>query len=74
MWTDEGAVFGMLLPDTAGGCPAYAEPVYRLYNAGRGGAPNHRYVKARSVRDAMLARGWVAEGRGPLGVAMCAPM
>ena len=74
VWTDEGAVFGMLLPDAAGGCPAYGEPVYRLYNAGRDGAPNHRYVKARSVRAAMLARGWVAEGRGPLGVAMCAPM
>jgi hypothetical protein len=27
-----------------------------------------------AVRDAMIQRGWIAEGFGPDGVAMCAPL
>ncbi|HVF62488.1 MAG TPA: hypothetical protein VNE58_00650 [Casimicrobiaceae bacterium] len=72
-WTDEGIAFGMLLPDEAGNCPPYSAPLYRLYNNGRGGAPNHRFTTALSVRSAMLARGWVAEGSGQRGVVMCSP-
>jgi len=47
-----------------------APPVYRLWN----GKPhtNHRFVKTLAERDAMVARGWISEGEGPDGVAMCA--
>ena len=48
-------------------------PVYRLYNQGQGGAPNHRYTTDLGVRSQMLAQGWVPEGFGPVGVVMCAP-
>ncbi len=34
---------------------------------------NHRYTASLSTRDQMLGQGWVAAGRGALGVAMCAP-
>jgi hypothetical protein len=34
---------------------------------------NHRYTTDRSVRDAMVAKGWIAEGDGPDAVVMCAP-
>lgn len=44
-------------------------PIYRLWN----GRPetNHRFVTSLADRDAMIARGWIPEGSGPLGVAMC---
>ena len=73
VWTDEGVAFGTLLPDAAGRCPAHSEPIFRLYNGGQGDAPNHRYVKSLSVRNRMISGGWIAEGRAPLGVAMCMP-
>jgi hypothetical protein len=34
---------------------------------------NHRYTVDPDVRAAMLSLGYVAEGYGPDGVAMCAP-
>lgn len=45
------------------------EPIYRLWN----GRPdtNHRFVTSLADRDMMIARGWIPEGSGPLGVAMC---
>ncbi len=56
---------------TAGVCPAGTQPVYRLFN-NRPDA-NHRYTTDRALRDAMVAKGWVAEGDGPDAVAMCVP-
>jgi hypothetical protein len=47
--------------------------VYRLYNDGQGGAPNHRYTTDFAVRAQMIAHGWVPEGYGDLGVIMCSP-
>ena len=47
--------------------------IYRLYNNGQGGAPNHRYTSDLSVRAVMLANGWIPEGYGAVGVIMCAP-
>ena len=41
-------------------CPRGA-PLYRLYNAGKGGAPNHRYTVSRNIKEAMVARGWQSE-------------
>jgi len=45
------------------------QPVYRLWN-GRPDA-SHRYTTSTAIRDAMIAQGWVPEGYGPLGIAMC---
>jgi len=60
------------LPDlTTGACPANTTPVYRLYN-NRADA-NHRYTTSLAIRSQMLAKGYVAEGYGLMGVAMCAP-
>ncbi|HVF64061.1 MAG TPA: matrixin family metalloprotease [Casimicrobiaceae bacterium] len=72
-WTFEGEVFHMLVPNAQGGCTSGSTPVYRLYNAGRGGAPNHRFTTDSALRAQMLAQGWVGEGLGT-GVTMCAPL
>jgi hypothetical protein len=44
-------------------------PVYRLWN-GRADS-NHRYTTDKAVRDAMVARGYTAEGDGPDAIAFC---
>ena len=72
-WQLEGVVFGVSAPGPQGSCPAGMQPVYRLYNDGQGAAPNHRYTTSTATRERMLARGWIPEGYGPLGVIMCAP-
>jgi cytochrome c553 len=71
-WQLEGEVFYAEPPTAAGDCPAGLTPAYRLYNAGRGGAPNHRFTTKAALRDAMIADGYVPEGAGA-GVAMCVP-
>jgi hypothetical protein len=55
---------------TADGLCGTSKPVYRLYNNGQGGAPNHRYTTDTTVRAQMIAKGWIAEGYG-IGVAFC---
>lgn len=47
-------------------------PIYRVYNNGHGGAPNHRFTTSLTIRARMLAAGWIPEGYGALGVSMCA--
>ena len=71
-WQFEGDVFYMDLPGPTGECPARSIPVYRLYNNGQGGAPNHRFTTSDATRTQMLAAGYVAEGAG-VGVGFCAP-
>lgn len=71
-WQFEGDVFFMALPDSMGACPAGTVPVYRLYNNGQGGAPNHRFTVSDASRLEMLGRGYIAEGTG-VGVGMCSP-
>ncbi len=66
-------LFNMYLPDANGNCPSGTSPVYRLYNNGMGGAPNHRFVTSLADRTAMVDKGYVSEGFGALGVGMCAP-
>ena len=59
------------MPDRAtGACPVGTRPVYRIWNARAD--PNHRYTTDAAIRDLMVSRGGVAEGYGPVGVAMCA--
>jgi hypothetical protein len=64
------AFMQMILPD-AGTCPPDTTPIYRVFS-NRPDA-NHRYTTDSTVRDQMVARGWVAEGDGPDRVVMCAP-
>jgi hypothetical protein len=68
-WMFEGAPFWASEP-VAGACPAgyrrFSQPLYRAYNNGKGGDPNHRYATDHAVIDAMVAQGWIDEG-----VAMC---
>ena len=67
---ETSAEFYIALPNIATGeCPAGTGPVYRLWN--QRADSNHRYTADRAQRDAMIARGYAAEGYGPLGVAMC---
>ncbi len=72
-WTFEDEVFFIAYPDLDGTCPADTIPVYRMYNNGQGGAPNHRYTTDLDVRSQMLAQGWIPEGEGKIGVIMCSP-
>jgi hypothetical protein len=44
------------------------QTLYRAYNNGKGGEPNHRYATDHAVIDTMVAQGWVDEG-----VAICVP-
>ena len=69
-WLFEGDVFALILPDAAGACTGGMVPLYRLYNNGRSGAPNHRYTTSPTIRSAMLVQGWIAEGAG-IGVIGC---
>jgi hypothetical protein len=71
-WQLEGPVFSTPMPASNGTCPAGSIPIYRMYNNGMGGAPNHRFVTNANVRAQMLAAGWIAEGQG-IGVGFCSP-
>ena len=68
-WTYEGVEFYARVPDAQGNCGADTAAVHRLYNAGRGGAPNHAYTADVSKKNTLAGAGWVAEG-----VAFCAPL
>jgi hypothetical protein len=63
--------YWIVLPDKAtGACGEGLMPVYRVLKPSRS---NHRYVTDRTVRDTMVAAGWIAEGYGTDAVIMCTP-
>ena len=66
-----GRLFAGLLPDNleTGACTNSVAPVplYRLWNR----KVNHRYTTSLAIRSQMIEQGYVPEGYGPLGVAMC---
>jgi murein DD-endopeptidase MepM/ murein hydrolase activator NlpD len=66
-WTFEANAF--YIAANVAQCPASTRPVFRLYNNGMGGEPNHRYTTSWPVIDAMQTQGWLLEG-----VAFCAPL
>jgi hypothetical protein len=66
-WKFEANAFNVREP-SGGSCMSGTVPLYRVYNDGRSGAPNHRYTTCTSIRDNMLSHGWVSEG-----IAMCIP-
>ena len=58
--------FDVALPDSAGVCPSFWGPVYRLWNQRTDS--NHRYTTDAQIVAQMLALGWVDEG-----TVMCVP-
>lgn len=66
---ETSAAFFAALPDSAGTCAPGDKPVYRLWN--RRADSNHRYTTSIATRNAMIDKGYVAEGYGPQAVAMC---
>jgi len=64
-WTFEANAFAVKLP-VGGACPAGTQPLYRAYNNGARGDPNHRYSLSAGVLQAMA--GWAFEG-----LVMCLP-
>jgi hypothetical protein len=72
-WQYEAIAFYIQQGDSDGQCGPGTIPLYRLYNNGMGGAPNHRYTTSTAIRDQMLALGWVPEGNGPNVVFACVP-
>jgi hypothetical protein len=50
------------MPDSAGQCAADRVPVVRMYNNGKGGQANHRYLTSHSEIREMLGEGWIVEG------------
>ena len=60
IWIDEGLPFRVALPAAAGHCPTGVR-LYRLYNNGQTGAPNHRYTTSPAIREQMIGQGFVPE-------------
>ncbi len=67
----ESSTFFYLYSPTLGNCGAGQVAVYRVFS-NRADA-NHRYTIDRATRDAMVVKGWIAEGDGADIVVMCAP-
>ena len=76
IWREEtDNAFGVWLPDpVTGACPASSVPVYRAWN--NRVDSNHRFTTDPATLQAMVAKGYIAEGYGPAPtpVAMCAPV
>jgi len=66
-WQYEKIAFHARVP-VAGACAAGTVPVYRMYNDGQTGAPNHRFTTDAALYQQFTTTfGWTAEG-----VALCA--
>ncbi|HEV8552319.1 MAG TPA: hypothetical protein VGR65_02885 [Casimicrobiaceae bacterium] len=72
-WEYEAIAFYIQLADANGLCSGGTIPLYRAYNNGMGGAPNHRYTTSLTILNQMLAAGWVFEGNGNTKVFACVP-
>ena len=67
-WQYEKIAFHVRVP-AAGACAAGTTPVYRMFNNGQTGAPNHRFTTdAALYQQFTTTQNWSAEG-----VAFCAP-
>ena len=67
-WVYEKIAFYIAVP-TAGVCPAGTIPIYRMYNSGQTGAPNHRFTTAfLTYQDFTTTKGWAPEG-----IRFCSP-
>jgi hypothetical protein len=73
-WFYEKVAFGLALPDGAThGCPPDTRPLYRLWNANRDGAPNHRYTTSMATFEVMRNQAWIFEGEKESRVFACVP-
>ena len=72
-WTYEGSTLSFAVPDASGICPSGTQILYRDYNNGQGGAPNHRIYTDVQIRAGMASRGWIAEGNGATQAFACVP-
>ena len=76
-WTYEGDVYFLRLPEGPLGartCPRGSQPLYRAYNNGITGAPNHRYTADSAVLNEMIAKSWSFEGEAQTRVFACGPV
>ena len=73
VWQFESIAFYIPLADADGNCPPATLPLYRMYNNGMGGAPNHRYTTSIAVFNQMSASGWQFEGNRITKVFACVP-
>lgn len=72
-WQYESIAFHIGLASADGTCGSGLVPLYRAYNNGMSGAPNHRYTVRLDVLDAMVAAGGTFEGDGRTRVFACVP-
>jgi uncharacterized delta-60 repeat protein len=72
-WQYEGTAFYLGVPDENGRCASGTEPLYRVYNNGQGGAPNHRYATNVGLLIQMIGAGWIFEGNPQTDVFACVP-
>jgi hypothetical protein len=68
VWQYEKLAFKVALPSPDGRC-LVGIPLYRLYNDGRTGAPNHRYTTSLAIRSEMISQGFVPEDADTVCVA-----
>jgi hypothetical protein len=73
-WQYEGIAFYLQLPDANGLCPSGTVVLYRLYNNGMGGAPNHSYTISVTTLNQLIAAGWTFEGNGNTRAFACVPL
>ncbi len=67
-WQYEKIAYYIRVP-TGSGCPTGTIPVYRMYNSGQTGAPNHRFTTDPAVYAEFTTNlGWAPEG-----IRFCAP-
>lgn len=67
-WIYEKIAFYIQLPN-AGACPGGTVPVYRAFNNGQSGAPNHRFTTDAGIYQQFTTLlGW-----SPEGIKFCAP-
>lgn len=67
-WIYEKIAFH-IFPLTEAWCMGQTVPVYRMYNHGQTGAPNHRFTTDKAIYDAFTSTG----GWDPEGIAFCSP-
>ena len=68
---ETASAFYVDLPDASGACPVNTRPVYRLFD-GKADL-GHRYTNSATIRDQMIAQGYILEGSGASGANMCVP-
>jgi photosystem II stability/assembly factor-like uncharacterized protein len=73
-WQYEKIAFGLALPvPETHGCPPDTRPLFRLWNANRDGAPNHRYTTSMTTFASMRNQEWIFEGEKETRVFACVP-